>query len=600
MKFHRNEDGHVAIMFALVAAVATGVTGMAIDYGRAMSARDHIQAAADAAAMAGLALTSGTDQQRIDKATATFNANLEGYDLATKPTPVVTSSGGTVTVSVDATIGTAFSSLVGVSSLSVHADASASSSGQSYEVALVIDLTGSMGETRNGATKISGLRTAANDLLDILLPTSGANNNTVRVAVAPFADYVNAGSYAATVTGLAATGGSYANVSNLASTKNGNYTGSYSGLTGNSSGSQAGATPPTSGASSGASGSTTSAGSTYSNGYCSVTTQNVSTTMTTNAFGTAAVGSPVNYGQSGSVNGAFYWKSSGTWYYISNVGTYYGTPYGYLYYQSGNNWYKYNNSMYYNSYQPTTTTQTVPGCENTVTAQSSSQLISCVTERMSLVGTLPDYTDTVPGTNAYIGSYNAGSNSKSNYSSDGKCYTAGRELPSIIPLTNSRTTISNFFTNATIGGGTPGHLGTAWGWYLLSPNWATIWPTGSKPVAYNTTSNTKAVIIMTDGEYNEQYSSTSSAVQALAQCTAMKAQGIKVYTVGFGFSQTAVLGANSADGQAMQLLYNCAGDKNNTKDGYYFVPYDGAALRTAFQSIGNSLTAAQKTARFTQ
>ena len=49
----------------------------------------------------------------------------------------------------------------------------------------------------------------------------------------------------------------------------------------------------------------------------------------------------------------------------------------------------------------------------------------------------------------------------------------------VIPLTNNKATLSSFFTNAKIGGGTPGHLGTAWASYLLSPDWSTVWPASS-------------------------------------------------------------------------------------------------------------------------
>ena len=104
-----------------------------------------------------------------------------------------------------------------------------------------------------------------------------------------------------------------------------------------------------------------------------------------------------------------------------------------------------------------------------------------------------------------------------------------------------------------------GHLGTAWAWYTLSPNWASLWPT-STPAAYGSANLEKIAILMTDGEYNTQYSSAGisvnqnsyptcssaangcSTTQARSLCTAMKAKGIVVYTVGFqlGGNQTAI------------------------------------------------------------
>ena len=90
------------------------------------------------------------------------------------------------------------------------------------------------------------------------------------------------------------------------------------------------------------------------------------------------------------------------------------------------------------------TTTTVTGCETPVVAQPSSQLISCVTER--LAGSSLDFTAVAPASGNYIGSFAHGT-SKSNYSSDGKCWVGGRELPQVIALTNSRSTLSSFFAN---------------------------------------------------------------------------------------------------------------------------------------------------------
>ena len=77
---------------------------------------------------------------------------------------------------------------------------------------------------------------------------------------------------------------------------------------------------------------------------------------------------------------------------------------------------------------------------------------------------------------------------------------------------------------------------------MFSPNFATIWPTQSRPAAYNDSAD-KIAILMTDGEYNTKNGRSWNANQvstiAVDTCNAMKAQGIRVYTVGFA------LGGNS-------------------------------------------------------
>ena len=243
------------------------------------------------------------------------------------------------------------------------------------------------------------------------------------------------------------------------------------------------------------------------------------------------------------------------------------------------------------------TTTVVTGCESTTTtttaAATPSKLISCVTERTD---TTNRYSSATPNsTNGYVGPYNAGSSSKYNYSSDGKCYVAGRELPAVIPLTNDRATLSGFFMNATIGGATPGHLGTAWARYLISPEWSEVWPAASAPSSYTASNVIKAVILMTDGEYNIIHGGESSVIQTKAQCDAMKAQGVQIYSIGFGFSTTSTAGDGSAEGNAKAVLSYCA-----TSSAHLFVPYDGTALRAAFTNIGTALSTQMTTTTTTK
>ena len=107
---------------------------------------------------------------------------------------------------------------------------------------------------------------------------------------------------------------------------------------------------------------------------------------------------------------------------------------------------------------------------------------------------------------------------------------------------------------------------------------------------------------MTDGEYNEQYSGAASAIQALALCTAMKAQGITVITIGFGYSVNAVSQAQpsatgSTEQRAMYTLQQCATPVASGQPVNSYFPYDAAALRTAFGNIGASLVGQTTIAR---
>ncbi len=209
------------------------------------------------------------------------------------------------------------------------------------------------------------------------------------------------------------------------------------------------------------------------------------------------------------------------------------------------------------------------------------KITNCVTER-----TGPEkYTDAPPSM-GYLGrAYRTGTS----------C-TPGRE---VVPLSSDEAALRSVINNLSPGGGTAGHIGTAWAWYMVSDRWAPVWPEASKPEPTNPDELIKATILMTDGDYNTEYckgvndstincnaENGSSKNQAAALCTQMKNSGVVVYSVGFGISQ----------GSSQEtLLKNCATD--NTK---YFFPYNGQQLRAAFSEIGRQLHAGQAGVQLTQ
>ncbi|MEZ5849967.1 MAG: pilus assembly protein [Hyphomicrobiaceae bacterium] len=629
--------GNVAMVFALTTMALTGVTGMAVDVGRAMSARSSLQVATDAAALAAARGSNVPEADRVAMAAKVFAANLRS-DLVGQVTPVIVPDGAKVSVSAQAAISTTLSKLAGVQELTVAASSSATSaSGKQLELSMMIDLTGSMGGRVNGQSKIDGLKEAAADLLSIVFPNGATTSDAVRVGIVPFADYVNAGEYASAVTGMPTTG-AFANLTNLKSTRNGRFAGNYTGAIMNSPGSQAGAT----------SASSPQAGATFDNAFCAeptVTTTTQPDTSNIKKWRNTNIGVylPSDGYNNNPPAGVLRATSSDEYYPVDKVDDH-GANYDYdsrrdrgfyipMYVPASfaqmqivqkdrngtardvgirvrhdygatlppelrrasqapgggywrikkleDNQFEYEwetDGWYMPLWGGTSTTTTKSEC--TTTAQPQGQLITCVTERSGAEA----YTDAPPST-SFVGPYNHGNASISNYSEDGKCYVAGRELPKIIPLTNDRTALTDFFTNATVGGATPGHLGTMWSYYMLSPNWSSIWPAASAPTAYNTPNVIKAAVIMTDGEYNIHYTSPAARDQALATCQKMKDSGITVYAVGFGFSSSATASATgSTEQRAKDLLQRCASDSSK-----YFFPYDGAQLREDFKNIGSQL-----------
>ncbi len=227
---------------------------------------------------------------------------------------------------------------------------------------------------------------------------------------------------------------------------------------------------------------------------------------------------------------------------------------------------------------------------------SGKTLKSCVTERTGAHA----LTDEAPGANAWLNAYDGTRNSNnSNYSGSGSCTSPSEQ---IVPLTTDKALLKDRIDAFTADGTTAGALGTAWAWYLISPKWSSIWPTDSKAGSYSdlTTLGPKGIpklqkiaVLMTDGIYNttggSSYGDTSSQATtisntAVSLCTAMKAAGVKVYTVGFqlGGSQLAI-----------DTLRNCASTAPEDPQGtssYFFNAASGDELKAAFRQIALQLT----------
>ncbi len=178
--------------------------------------------------------------------------------------------------------------------------------------------------------------------------------------------------------------------------------------------------------------------------------------------------------------------------------------------------------------------------------------------------------------------------------------TSANVCPSaeVMPLTSSKSSLKGLVDGLADGGSTAGQIGAGWGWYMVSPNFNSLWPS-SGAGAYDPTNLLKAVIIMTDGDFNTPYcsgviardagSGSGSAndkincdatngdpfAQTEALCDAMKARNILIYTVGFQMT---------AGGRGEQALDYCA------TSGEAFLPSSGADLSDAFKAIGRDIT----------
>jgi Flp pilus assembly protein TadG len=156
----------------------------------------------------------------------------------------------------------------------------------------------------------------------------------------------------------------------------------------------------------------------------------------------------------------------------------------------------------------------------------------------------------------------------------------------VTALSDDSRTLKRAIGRLKSGGSTAGHLGTAWAWYLVSPEWSPVWPAASQPVAYGDKKTIKAVVLMTDGVYNtfggqcDRACSNTSAQARDSQdvahrlCQNMKDKNIKVYSIGFKLD----------DPRAENVLRDCASSALT-----FYRAEDGDQLRRAFRQIAEDL-----------
>ena len=197
---------------------------------------------------------------------------------------------------------------------------------------------------------------------------------------------------------------------------------------------------------------------------------------------------------------------------------------------------------------------------------------SCVQERVGSQA----FTDADPGPNAWLEArdpeyvYDSYRNRWS-WTSIPDCNDFGP-----LPLTHNKSALKSYINALDDYGSTAGHMGVAWGWYLLAPTWNSVWPTGANALPYDEPDAAKAMIMMTDGEFNKYFSSGqgNSFDQAKKQCDAAKEKGIVIYTVAF-----------KAPKQGRDILSYCASSSD-----FAFTPDNGQELKDAYKLIAQSIS----------
>lgn len=198
--FGRDRKGATAVQFALcIVPMTVTVFGM-VDVSRASAEKMHLQDALDAAALAAARSPATTDDQLQAIGSQVLAADLIGSKstLTSSSFKVV---GNKVVAEASATMTPIIAKLWLNSDMEMGAATEVVRASQNVEVALVLDVTGSM-----GGSKITDLKSAAKELVDLIVKDVQTPYYT-KVALVPYSMGVNVTStYAATVRGTYTTG----------------------------------------------------------------------------------------------------------------------------------------------------------------------------------------------------------------------------------------------------------------------------------------------------------------------------------------------------------------------------------------------------------
>lgn len=599
-RFGRDERGAFAVIFGLMAIVLVALGGAVVDYVRLEQTRNRAQVALDAAALAlhsEINIAGITDEQIRARAEALVMERV-GTEL---PVTVkvdqilIDRKAGSITLAGSFTMPTLFVELVGVPEVGAAFTSQAVRGALDMEISVALDVTGSMSGTR-----ITTLRDSMTAFINEVVQDDQTLNYT-KVALIPYSQAVNAGSYATALRGpirgpvsikdigwstgsaKAITGATNKNPVVVTAKSHGFSNGDWVFIWGVS-----GMTDINNGAFQVANktndefqlkgengekfkkysknGSvikclyercmslvTTSTPHGYNNGeYLHVTDVKGLTGMNNVSYQVSSATLTTLY-----LNGA---PTSGAGTYTANTGQLHctwQTP------AEGCSYYRF---------------QSPDGNWNTFAATT------CVTERA--VNGMTD----LPPTASFVGR---------NYPPAGNpCLTSP-----IVPLTSNKPALRAAVAALKDGGSTSGSLGALWSWYMLAPNFGYVWPFESQPAPYRKENLLKTAIFMTDGEFNTVHcngvvarNSTSGSggtsdhiscvapngdpyVQARAYCDAMKdsSRSITIYTVAFDIA---------AGSPADQLMKYCASGPD-----YALSAANDADLRNAFEQIARRLSA---------
>lgn len=176
-------------MFALSLVMLCGTVGLSIDGARVYGAKQKLQAAVDAAVLAAArrAIADGNSEAVAETFARFVTMSISEADIRLRSTEPDLSIPRRIGAELVADVPTVLMQVLGFDAVEIRARAAAEFGFTKLEIALALDNTGSM-----AGTKLEALKTSATRLVDTLLDKAPEDGD-IRIALVPFAQYVNVG-----------------------------------------------------------------------------------------------------------------------------------------------------------------------------------------------------------------------------------------------------------------------------------------------------------------------------------------------------------------------------------------------------------------------
>lgn len=194
----RDVGGNVLPLAAIGMVLSAALVGGGIDMSRAYRVENRLQSACDSAVLAGRRAvgSSGYDNAAKTQASNYFSTNFDDATQETTTTAFTSTTpdnGQTVTGSASTELNLAVMKMFGFKKFGLSVSCSASMGVGNSDVMMVLDTTGSMDYALGSSNRISALRTAMKNFYTTVNTAVQGSNSRIRYGFVPFSSSVNVG-----------------------------------------------------------------------------------------------------------------------------------------------------------------------------------------------------------------------------------------------------------------------------------------------------------------------------------------------------------------------------------------------------------------------